>query len=110
MPGAVSSVIGLGERIGNAPFEEVVLAAKLLYVAETNVDLQQLNNIASLVSKRSGVQLSPHKPVVGKNFTRIESGTVASEFLRWSKWGEDLQWIFPYVPSLVGSAPVELVL
>ncbi len=105
-----TSVIGLGERIGNAPFEEVVLAAKLLYGAETNVDLQQLNNIASLVSKRSGVQLSPHKPVVGKNFTRIESGTVASEFLRWSKWGEDLQWIFPYVPSLVGSAPVELVL
>ena len=106
-----TSVIGLGERIGNAPFEEVVLAAKLLYGAETSVDLQQLNNIASLVSKRSGVQLSPHKPVVGQNFTRIESGTVASEFLRWSAMPDaDLQWIFPYVPSLVGSAPVELVL
>ena len=106
-----ASVIGLGERIGNAPFEEVVLAARLLCGVETGIDLSQLTRVARLVSTRAGVRLAPNKPVVGENYTRIESGTVASEFLRWSAMPDaDIQWIFPYAPALVGAAPVELVL
>lgn len=105
------SVLGIGERIGNCATEEVVLAAQLLYEAQTNIDLSQLTPVAQLVSRRSGMSFAANKPVVGANFTRIESGTVASEFVRWSAMPDaDLQWIFPYVPSLVGAAPVELVL
>jgi isopropylmalate/homocitrate/citramalate synthase len=106
-----TSVIGLGERIGNALFEEVVLAARLLYGAESSIDLSQLTAIATLVSEKSGVTTAPNKPVVGRNFTRIESGAVASEFLRWSAMPDaDMQWLFPYTPEVVGGPPVELVL
>ena len=106
-----TSVIGLGERVGNAALEEVVLAASLLYGFETNVDLQQITEVANLVSSESGVLVAPNKPIVGTSITQIESGTVASEFTRWSAMeGADLQWLFPYLPSLVGGSPVELVL
>jgi len=106
-----ASVIGLGERIGNAPLEEVVLAARLLYGAESAIDLSQLTAITQLVSDRARMPVAPNKPVAGVNYTRIESGAVASEFVRWSAMPDaDLQWIFPYTPSVVGAAPVELVL
>ena len=106
-----ASVIGLGERIGNAPLEEVVLAARLLYGAESPIDLGQLTSITQLVATRAGMPIAPNKPVAGINYTRIESGAVASEFVRWSAMPDaDLQWIFPYTPALVGAAPVELVL
>ena len=105
------SIIGLGERIGNCPLEEVVLAARLLYGAETRVDLGQLTAVGRLVSERAGVRVAQNKPVLGENYTRIESGSVASEFLRWSAMPDaDPQWMFPYVPSVVGAPPVELVL
>ncbi|MBM3776939.1 MAG: hypothetical protein FJW23_01705 [Acidimicrobiia bacterium] len=106
-----TSVIGLGERIGNALFEEVVLAARLLYRAESRIDLSQLTAVAQLVSEKSGVTPAPNKPVSGRNFTRIESGSVASEFLRWSAMPDaDMQWMFPYTPDVVGGPAVELVL
>lgn len=106
-----TSVLGLGERVGNAAFEEVVLAAALLYGIETRVDLAGITNIARMVSARSRITVAPHKAVVGEGIARIESGTVASEFVRWSAMPDaDLQWLFPYVHSLVGGPPVELVL
>lgn len=106
-----TSVIGLGERIGNALFEEVVLAARLLYGAESRIDLTRLTALVQLVSETSGVTPAPNKPVSGRNFTRIESGSVASEFLRWSAMPDaDMQWMFPYTPDVVGGPAVELVL
>lgn len=105
-----TSVIGLGERVGNAALEEVVLAATVLYGFETNIDLGQISDVAARVARRSGVRLSPHKPVVGDRITEIESGTVASEYARWSSMKEPMQWLFPYLPGLVGGKAVELVL
>jgi isopropylmalate/homocitrate/citramalate synthase len=106
-----ASVIGLGERIGNAPLEEVVMTARLLYGADCRVDLGQLTALTRLVAARSRMPIAPNKPVAGGNFSRIESGAVASEFLRWSAMPDaDMQWMFPYLPSLVGAPPVELVL
>jgi len=49
-------------------------------------------------------------PIVGTRIGDIESGTVATEFARWSERGGDLQWLFPYVPELVGAQPPTLVL
>ncbi len=106
-----TAVIGLGERVGNTALEELVLAAKLLKGASCGVDLQQLTALAELVASESGITPAPHKPVVGKTITHIESGTVASEYLRWSAMeGTAMQWLFAYLPELVGGPPVELVL
>ncbi len=105
-----ASVIGLGERIGNAPLEEVVLAARLLYGADSRIDLSQLTSLTHLVSARARMPIAPNKPVAGANYSRIESGGVASEFLRWRDMQLDMQWMFPYVPEVVGGPAVELVL
>ena len=105
-----TTVLGLGERVGNAALEEVVMAAALLRRASTTVRLDHLSGLARMVSRDSGHPIGTNRPIVGSRIGEIESGTVATEFARWSQRGGDLQWLFPYVPELVGAEPPTLVL
>ena len=105
-----TSVLGLGERVGNTALEELAVAAPLLYGFEHKLDLSKIQQVADLVRKHARINISPNKPVVGPSYSQVESGTVASEFARWSAQGRDLQWLFPFVPRLVGGPDVELVI
>ena len=44
------TVIGLGERAGNAPLEEVAVALRQFYGRETGIVLSELGNVASVVA------------------------------------------------------------
>ncbi|AGB22177.1 isopropylmalate/homocitrate/citramalate synthase [Mycobacterium sp. JS623] len=105
-----TTVLGLGERVGNAALEEVVMAAALLHRASTSVQLGHLSGLAQMVSQDANHPIATNRPIVGTRIGDIESGTVATEFARWSERGGDLQWLFPYVPELVGAQPPKLVL
>ncbi|MBI2077459.1 MAG: homoaconitate hydratase [Euryarchaeota archaeon] len=65
---------GLGERAGNAPFEEVVLALELLYGIKTGIKLDKIYETAQRVEELSGVPLGITKPIVGYNAFTHESG------------------------------------
>jgi isopropylmalate/homocitrate/citramalate synthase len=107
---AHASVIGLGERVGNAPLEEVVAAAALLYEWPHHLDLSRLHGLAEMVQEFSGVTVAANKPIAGASYSQIESGTVATEFSRLRRQGEDLQWLFPFDPVLIGAPEVKLIL
>jgi isopropylmalate/homocitrate/citramalate synthase len=72
---------GIGERSGNTALEEVVTALEILYSAETNIDLHKLRQISKKIEKVSGIALQGHKPVVGDNSFRHESGMVVAGLL-----------------------------
>ena len=71
------TINGLGERAGNTPLEELVMA---LYVrksylpTETNICYKQIYRTCSLVSSICNIPLPPNKPIVGANAFRHESG------------------------------------
>lgn len=68
---------GLGERAGNAPLEEVVMAIstrKELYGADTNIDTTKLFNASMLVYNIIGRTVPMNKPVVGSNAFAHEAG------------------------------------
>jgi 2-isopropylmalate synthase len=75
------SVTGIGERAGNAAFEQVVMAAESVYGADTGIDTTTISAIASMVEKRSGVDTPPNAPVVGDNAFAHESGIHAAGVL-----------------------------
>lgn len=91
-----SCVNGLGERTGNAPLEELVLALDLLYGAKTGCRIDGLPGLSALVSKLAGIPIPRNKPVVGEvNYTR-ESGIGANLVV------ENPLVMFATNPSLVG--------
>jgi methanogen homocitrate synthase len=65
---------GLGERAGNAPFEEVIMGLELLYGIKTGIKLDKIYTVAKKVEEYSGVPLGITKPIVGYNAFTHESG------------------------------------
>lgn len=77
-----STVNGLGERAGNAVFEEVVCALGDLYRAELRIDKMMLTRLSETVARASGMFIVPTKPVVGYNVFRHESGVHVDGMLK----------------------------
>lgn len=69
-----TTVNGLGERAGNAPLEEVVMALHHLHGLATGIDTTRLTTISHLVADASGRPVAPNKSIVGNAVFTHESG------------------------------------
>jgi homocitrate synthase NifV len=77
-----STVNGLGERAGNAVFEEVVCALDELYHRDLRIDKMMLTRLSATVAQASGMFIVPTRPVVGYNVFRHESGVHVDAMLK----------------------------
>ncbi len=77
-----TTVIGLGERAGNASFEQISMALKHLYGQKRPIDAFEMRRLALTVANAAGVTLSPTAPIVGKNIFSHESGVHADGMLK----------------------------
>jgi homocitrate synthase NifV len=68
------TVIGLGERAGNAPLEEVAVALRQLYGRETGIVLSELGNAAAVVAAAAARTIPLNKAIVGEHVFTHESG------------------------------------
>ncbi|MCA1814337.1 MAG: hypothetical protein LC624_10380 [Halobacteriales archaeon] len=69
-----TTLAGLGERSGNAPFDEVVMALELLYGHKTGVDIGKIYEVTKRVEELSGFPVAVSKPITGYNAFTHESG------------------------------------
>jgi D-citramalate synthase len=76
------TVNGLGERAGNTPLEEVVMALEVLYEYRTRIKKEQIFQLSSLVSRHTGVPLAVNKAIVGEMAFTHESGIHAHGVIR----------------------------
>jgi 2-isopropylmalate synthase len=99
------SVNGIGERAGNAAYEEVVMALESLYGVDTGIDTGRIAELARIVEAKSDVTVPANKPVVGDNAFAHESGIHAAGVI------ENADTFEPGVmtPEMVGASR-ELVL
>jgi 2-isopropylmalate synthase len=75
------SVNGIGERAGNAAYEEVVMALEALYDVDTGIDTTRITELSRLVEELSEMPVPGNKPVVGANAFSHESGIHAAGVL-----------------------------
>lgn len=69
-----TTVNGLGERAGNAPLEEVVMALRHICDTETGVDMHSCRQLSQLVADASGRRVAANKSIVGEAVFTHESG------------------------------------
>ncbi|MFZ3087989.1 MAG: homocitrate synthase [Methylotenera sp.] len=69
-----TTVNGLGERAGNAPLEEVVMALWRIHGVNMGIDMQQFPAISKLVAEASGRVVAANKSIVGEAVFTHESG------------------------------------
>ncbi len=76
------TVNGIGERAGNTPLEELVMALELLYQYPTGIQTEEIYHLSSLVSRMTGIPLPTNKSIVGEMAFTHESGIHAHGVLR----------------------------
>ncbi len=77
-----TTVTGIGERSGNAAFEEVVMGLELLYDRRTGIRTERIFRLAELVERFSGVPIPVHKPIIGTDSFVHEAGVHVAAVLR----------------------------
>ncbi|MCH2693386.1 MAG: pyruvate carboxyltransferase [Acidobacteriia bacterium] len=102
------TVSATGERAGNVPLEDTVMALRTLYGVDVGVKTESLYELSKLVQKLAGISVPPNRPIVGDSLYYIESGIVAM-FHRRCKDVEPLEYI-PFLPEVVGRPKVDVAL
>ncbi|MBI3922221.1 MAG: pyruvate carboxyltransferase [Armatimonadetes bacterium] len=102
------TVSAIGERAGNVPLEDTVMALLCMYGVDLGIKTEVLYDLSKLVQGLSNIELPPNRPIVGDMLYNIESGIVAM-FHRRCKNVEPCEYI-PFLPELVGRPGVQIEL
>ena len=103
-----STVLGIGERAGNAPTEDTVMALLTMYGIDVGINYEKLYPLAKLVQEISGVEVPSNRSVVGDQLFQVESGIIANWF---ANCGEEHQTeLFPFRPEFVGQPKADVVM
>lgn len=77
-----TTVIGLGERAGNASFEQISMALRHLYGQQRDIDAVQMRSLITVVAEAAGMTVAPNAPIVGANLFAHESGIHADGMMK----------------------------
>ncbi len=91
-----TTILGIGERAGNAPLEEVILALKQLLNMEIDIDIAKLPKLAAYLGQILNYDIPPWKAIVGENVFAHESGIHVDGILKDPKNYE------PFPPEYIG--------
>ena len=92
-----TTILGIGERAGNARMEEVVMALEQLSGLQTGVDIQKMNMMGRKFAMEQGISISSNRPVLGEKIFHHESGIHVAALEKQSEIYE------PWTPGLTGS-------
>ncbi len=93
------TAMGLGERAGNTPMEQILVNLKLLGLRDD--DLTHLPQYVETVSKALDVPLPINAPVVGRNAFRTATGVHAAALVKAMRRGDAwlADWVYSGVPA-----------
>jgi 2-isopropylmalate synthase len=89
------TALGVGERVGNTPMEQLLVNLKLL--GWRNDDLTTLPEYSAAVSRAVGVSIPANWPIVGRDAFRTATGVHAAAVIKAQKKGAD--WLADRVYS-----------
>ena len=92
------TVVGLGERAGNAPLEEVAVALPQLYGCDSGIVLTELAEVAAIVAAAALRPIPLNKAIVGDHVFTHESGIHVDGLLKDRRTYQALD------PALLGRA------
>ena len=75
-----AAALGIGERVGNTPMDQMLVNLKLLGAIKR--DLSKLKEYCEVVSQAVGVPIPPNYPVVGSDAFRTATGVHAAAVIK----------------------------
>ncbi len=95
---AQTTIMGLGERAGNASFEETAVSLYALYNIPMNIKMEEIYPTAKLIESYCGgkIKIGRLQPLIGQNAFAHESGIHAHAMIKNARAYE------PITPELIG--------
>jgi isopropylmalate/homocitrate/citramalate synthase len=103
-----STVLGIGERAGNTPMEETVMALLTMYGIDVGIKYGKINELSQLVRELSGIQIPSSRPFIGDGAYSIESGIVTGWFR--NAYKDAPTTLYPVHPNFVGRADPQILM
>jgi len=92
------SVAALGERAGNTPIEQLIVAAAEEHDADFGIERSNLVPVCREVLGALGEEIDPRRPVIGEEVVQHEAGLHTAVMM-------DEPWVFePFDPSVFGGS------
>jgi isopropylmalate/homocitrate/citramalate synthase len=97
---AHTTISGIGERAGNASYEDIALSLLTMYGVDTGLKYNKIYPLSKYLQEISGFRVRQNRGIVGDDLADIESGIVAT----WVKnlAGDEPLELSPYLYSLTG--------
>lgn len=105
---AHTTITAIGERAGNAAYEDVALTLLTMYGVDLGLDYSKMYGLSKMVREISGLGLRQNRAIVGDLIYKIESGIIAGWYKNCGKT-EPLE-LSPFKWDLVGHEAPEVVL
>jgi isopropylmalate/homocitrate/citramalate synthase len=105
---AHTTVSGIGERAGNAAYEDVALALLTMYGIDTGLKYDQMYGLSRYVQEITGLKVRQNQGIVGEDINKIESGIITDWYYN-AKDVAPLE-LSPYLYGLTGHPDVEIVM
>jgi homocitrate synthase NifV len=91
-----TTVLGIGERTGNSPLEEIAMAAKHILKMDVHFDTTRFREVSEYVASAASRTIPGWKPIVGENCFAHEAGIHTDGVIKYLSNYE------PYTPEEVG--------
>lgn len=105
---AHTTVSGIGERAGNAAYEDVALSLLTMYGIDTGLKYDQMYSLSRYVQEITGLKVRQNQGIIGEDINKIESGIITD----WYYNAKDIAplELSPYLYGLTGHPDVEIVM
>lgn len=105
---AHTSVSGIGERSGNAAYEDVALTLLTMYGVDLGLKWEKMYETSLMMQRISGINVRQNQGIIGRDINKIESGIIADWYLNAHK-AAPLE-LSPYSYDLTGHPDWEIVI
>ena len=105
---AHTTISSIGERAGNASYEDVAMALLTMYDVDLGLRYDKIYETAKFLRDISGLKVRQNRGIIGENLNDIESGIVSAWYYN-VKDDHPLE-LSPYLPSLTGHPETRVVI
>ncbi len=105
-----TTITGMGERAGNTPMEDLVMALLTMYGVDMGIKTEKMYELSREVRRMAGHDIPQNREIVGDHLFDVESGIVTTWYKNLTESEESLTEMFPFLPGVVGQNEPRIVL
>ncbi|MPM00468.1 2-isopropylmalate synthase [bioreactor metagenome] len=105
---AHTTISAIGERAGNASYEEVALSLLTMYGVDLGLKYDKIYELSKMMCEMTGMQVRPNQGIIGDKIAEIESGIITGWYNNVKE--HDPLELTPYLPELTGHPDNVIVL